>query len=622
MTAPSDLDPRTKRLIVTGAMLGLLLAGSSQTIISTALPTIVGDLGGLNLISWVFTGYMLTSTTIVPITGKLSDIYGRKPFFIGGILIFMAASIAAGFSQSMEQLVVTRAVQGVGGGMLMSCVFAIIGDLFPPEERGRWQGFFISGFGVASILGPTMGGTITDYVDWRGIFYINLPFGLLALAIIAAKFPNLQRPDIKVSIDFLGVAVLSGTLVCLLLALAWGGDLYGWGSVEIVSLLVAASAGFVLFLTVEAFAKEPIIPLHLFKNRIFAVGSALTFVSGISLMGVLTFMPLFLQGVLGASATSSGLVLSPMMIAVMFSSNGGGYLVQRTGRYRSFVVSGSVVMLAGMFVLSRFSAATNWPEAIFGMALVGFGIGLVVPVINLAVQNAFSRRYLGVATASSQFFRQIGGTIGVAIFGTLIVSALASNIDRNLPTEVIESAPPALVERLHNSEVLLREEGRESLEPAFLELGSEGPRLFEITLAAIKTSLADAVAEIFLVAFLVAIVATALSFLVPERVQSQEAAPMPTAPPPTHQSPPEPQPAAVAAPNPAPAVSVNTVATNPVPPAAQPALVAARNPGAAASPLVAAPPRGPRLGWIALAGGAFALVLLALRLFNGHDNVE
>lgn len=587
MTSPIDLDPATKRLIVVGALLGLLLAASNQTIVSTALPTIVGDIGGLNLISWIFTGYLLTSTTIVPITGKLSDIYGRKPFFLGGVTIFMLASIAGGFAGSMEQIIVVRAVQGIGGGMLMSCVFSIIGDLFPPEERGRYQGIFISMFGVASIIGPTLGGTITDYVSWRGIFYINLPFGFAALAIIATAFPNLARPTNKVSIDYTGVAVLSAMLVCLLLALAWGGDLYAWASTEIIGLLCAAVALFFVFLAVEFTAKEPVIPLHLFKNRIFAVGSALTFVSGISLLGILTFMPLFLQGVLGASATSSGLVLSPMMIAVVFSSNGAGYLVGRTGRYRTFVVLGFAVMLAGMFVLSRFSAGTTWPEAIFGMALVGFGIGLAVPVVNLAVQNAFSRQYLGVATSSSQFFRQIGGTIGVAIFGTLAVSAIGTNLDTNISAEINDAAPPALVQRVHNPDIVLREEGRRSLEPDFLAIGEEGARLFDDALAAIKTSLADAIADIFLVAFLVAIVALAISVLMPERVLDQAGSEMLASPPP--------QPAPITAPDLAPATATTLVAT---------------------------PPRTPRLGWFALAGGAFALALLVLRLFNTNDNVE
>jgi MFS family permease len=299
-------------------------------------------------------------------------------------------------------------------------------------------------------------------------------------------------------------------------------------------------------------------------------------------MGVLTFIPLFLQGVLGASATSSGLVLSPMMIAVMFSSNAGGYLVQRSGRYRSYVVLGTAIMLAGMYLFAGFDVSTGWGKAIIAMALVGFGIGLVIPVVNLAVQNAFSRQYLGVATASSQFFRQIGGTLGVAVFGTLVVTSLGDNIDRYLPAEVSTAAPPALVERLHDSEVLLREEGRQGLEPDFLALGSEGARLFDLAETAIVTSLADAIADVFMVAFLVAIGAMALSFLLPERVHSQEE--------PVATSPPQPLPAA--------------------PGAALPANARA---------LVASQSRASRVGLLALAGGGLALYLLARRLLNNHQ---
>jgi EmrB/QacA subfamily drug resistance transporter len=577
LTSAADLDPRTKRIVVAGALLGLLLAASNQTIISTALPTIVGDLGGLNLLSWVFTGYMLTSTTIVPITGKLSDIYGRKPFFMGGIVIFMLASVAGGFAGSMEQLIIVRAIQGIGGGMLMSCVFAIIGDLFAPEERGRYQGIFISMFGVASILGPTMGGTITDYVHWRGIFYINLPFGFAALAIIGATFPNLQRTAVKVSIDYAGVTVLSAMLVCLLLALAWGGDVYEWGSLEIIGLLAASGSLFALFLFVELTAKEPVIPLHLFKNRIFAVGSALTFLSGISMMGVITFMPLFLQGVLGASATSSGLVLSPMMLSVVLASNSAGYLVGRTNRYRSFVALGFAVLMAGTFLLSRFSADTTWPQAILAMVLVGSGIGFCVPVINLAVQNAFSRQYLGVATSSSQFFRQIGGTLGIAVFGTLLVTGISDNLNRNIPAEVNATAPPALAERLHDADVVLREEGRRGLESDFLAIGEEGARLYNAALVAIKSSVADALADIFFAAFLVAIASVSLSILMPERVH-QAAAPAPSPDPP--------------APQPAPALE-------------------------GGSALVQTQQRRSSLGLLALVGGGVALVLLARRILNG-----
>jgi EmrB/QacA subfamily drug resistance transporter len=517
-----DLPPRTKRLIVIGTMLGLLLAASNQTVISTALPRMVADLGGLNLIPWVFTGYMLTSTTVVPVSGKLSDLYGRKPFFMGGIILFMLASVAGGFCQNMEQLVVVRAVQGIGGGTLLSSVFAIVGDLYSPEERGRWQGVFISMFGVASILGPTMGGAITDLLSWRGIFYMNLPFGVAALAMVGPAFPRLPREGGKVSIDFAGVALLSGTLVCLLLALAWAGDVYAWGSPEIVGLLLASGVFFLMLLLAESRASEAIVPLHLFRNRVFAVGSLLTFLSGITLTSVITFIPMYLQGVLGASATSSGLVLSPMMIAVAIGSNAGGVLVSRTGRYRSFILVGAAALMAGMFMLTRFEVDTTWAEAILGMALVGAGIGLAVPVINLAVQNAFSRQYLGVATSSSQFFRAIGSTLGVAVFGTLVVTGISDNIDRTLPADVTNAATPQLIEQLHEPDVILSTHGRANLEQGFQELDGGQP-LFDSALAAIEKSLTDAVTDVFFIGFVVAVVAFALSVLVPERPRHAEA---------------------------------------------------------------------------------------------------
>jgi EmrB/QacA subfamily drug resistance transporter len=494
----TDLSPGTKRLVVIGTMLGLLLAASNQTVISTALPTIVADLGGLNLLAWIFTGYMLTSTTIVPISGKLSDIYGRKPFFMGGIIIFMLASIAGGFAQSMEQLIAVRAVQGIGGGMLLSSVFAIIADLYSPAERGRYQGIFTAMFGVASIIGPTMGGVVTDYIHWRGIFYMNFPFGFAALAMVGLGFPKLERAPRKVVIDYAGVAFLTSTVVCLLLALTWANDVYPWASVEIVGLLTAAALLLCAFLFVESKAAEPIIPLRMFRNRVFALGSLLTIMSGVTLTSVVTFMPMFLQGVLGATATSSGLVLSPMMVGVMIGSTGGGVLVSRTGRYRAIIVAGSGILLAGMLVLSQFNAGTGWVEAIAGMALVGFGIGFAVPVVNLAVQNTSPRRYLGVATASSQFFRSIGGTLGVAVFGTLVVTGIHANLDRNISAEVREAASPALIERLGEAEVILSTQGRSSIEAEFIELDSEdGPALYDSALASIKTSLADAVTSVF-----------------------------------------------------------------------------------------------------------------------------
>ena len=517
MTQAADLSASSRRLVVAGTMLGLFVAASNQTVVSTALPRIVAELHGLNLLSWIFTAYMLTSTTVVPIAGKLSDMFGRKPFFIGGILLFMLASAAAGTSQSIEQLIALRAVQGVGGGMLMSSAFAIIADLFPPAERGRYQGLFTSTFALASIIGPTVGGALTDHLSWRAVFYMNLPFGLAALAILWAKLPSLRRPAGKQPVDYAGVALLSAAIVCLLLALVWGGDAYAWSSLEIIGLLAAAASLVVLFLRVESRAAEPILPLHLFRNRVVAVGSLLTFVSGVVMTGVLTFMPMFLQGVMGASATNSGLVLSPMMLGVVLASNTAGHLVSRSGRYRTVIIVGAAVLLGGMFFLSRFGPGTGWLQAVAVMVVVGTGIGLALPLLNLAVQSAVQRQHLGVATSSSQFFRQIGATLGVAVFGTLVATGIHANLDRNLPSEVKEAVPAQLIARLEDANVVLSPQGRSGLGREFAALGPEGDELFASSLATVKVSLSEAVTNVFFVGFIMAAVAFGLAFLLPEQ---------------------------------------------------------------------------------------------------------
>ena len=401
--------------------------------------------------------------------------------------------------------------------MLISSSSAIIGDMFAPEERGRYQGYYISMFGVASILGPTMGGFITDYLSWRGIFYMNLPFGFAALFLVGTRFPRIAARDVRLPIDWTGVGLLAATLVCLLLALAWAGDVYAWESPEIAGLLSAAGVLLLVLLYVETKAPDPVLPLHLFRNRVFAVCSGLTFLSGVTLVGVLTFMPLFLQGVLGASATSSGLVISPMMIAVVVASNAGGRIATGSQRLRWPIVIGSALIVGGMYVLAQFTATTTWPEAIVGMVLVGVGIGLSITIVTVAVQNSSPPRDLGVATSSTQFFRSIGSTLSVAVFGTLIVTGIQSNLDRNLPANVTESAPAALVTRLHDADVVLSAQGRENIEQDFLDLGPQGESLYDQARVAIEKSLADAVVQVFVAGFIVSAIALALSFLVPDR---------------------------------------------------------------------------------------------------------
>jgi len=511
----SELSPATKRLVIAGTMLALMVAAINQTVVSTALPRIIGELGGLSLFSWVFTSYMLTSTASVPLVGKLSDLYGRKPFLIAGIVIFMVTSAAAGASQTIEQLIVWRAVQGLGAGMIMANSFAVIGDLYPPAERGRYQGLFSGVFGIASVLGPTLGGTLTDHLSWRAVFYINIPFGVAALAVLWFGFPWRRSGPREHAIDYTGAALLASAVVTVLLALTWAGDQFAWSSTQILGLFGLAALLTILFIVAELRAADPVLPMHLFRNRVFVVASSVTFVSGIGMFGTITFMPMFLQGVLGASATNSGIVTSPMMLGMVVASAIAGQLTSRTGRYRSLVLMGGAVLAGGMFLLSTFSPDTTWLMAITGMIVVGFGIGASMPILGLAVQNALPYRLLGVASSSSQFFRQIGGTLGVAVFGTLVTTRLHDNLQSEIPPNVRAQTPPQLLASLEEPQVLLSPKNLDALEAAFAQIPS-GSTLFDAAIAAMRVSLADAVALVFLIGAFVALAALAISFFLPE----------------------------------------------------------------------------------------------------------
>lgn len=503
-------------LVIAGTMLGLLVSAVNQTVVSTALPRIIGELGGISLFSWVFTAYMLTSTTTVPLVGKLGDMYGRKPFFMAGIAVFMAGSALAGLSQDMTQLIIFRGLQGFGAGAITACAFAIIGDIFAPSERGRYMGLFSAVYGFASILGPTVGGTITDNLSWRWVFYVNVPFGIVALGVLWYGFPWIRPPAGSQRVDYFGVAALAGSIVPLLLALVWGGDLYAWNSPQIVALFAAAAVGAGAFIYAEQRADEPIIPLELFRNRVFVVAAGVTFLTGIGMFGAITFMPMFVQGVLGASATSSGVVTTPLMLGMVVSSALTGQIMSRTGKYRLLAIGGGAVLAIGMFLLTRMSASSSHAIAIRNMVVVGVGLGIGMPVLGLAVQNAVPYRLLGVVSSSNQFFRQIGGTLGVAIFGTLVTTHLRGNLQANLPQEVTETAPPAVLERLENPQVLLSPTALEQMEGVFASLGEAGPRLFEETISAMRMTLSDGLALVYLLAFAIAALAFLTTIFLPE----------------------------------------------------------------------------------------------------------
>ncbi len=511
-----SLTSQRRAVIIAGTMLGLFVAAMDQTVVSTALPRVVGDLGGLSLFAWVFTSYMLTSTTVVPLAGRLSDMYGRKPFFVTGIAVFMLTSVFAGASQSMLQLIVSRGFQGLGAGMIMANAFAIIGDLFPPAERGRYMGLFSAVFGLASVTGPFLGGWLTDNLSWRWVFYVNIPVGIVALGVLIVGFPWIRPHARSRQIDYLGAATLVLAVVPLLLALVWGGDLYPWLSPQIAALLAMSALGVGFFVLAEARAAEPILPLGLFRNRTFAVTSVVGFLVGMGMFGAISYMPLFMQGVLGVSATNSGAVTMPLSLGLVVSSAITGQIVTRTGRYRLLIILGSMVLALGMFLMSRMNQNTAQVSAVRNMVVVGVGVGLSMPILGLAVQNALPYRLLGVATASSQFFRQIGGTLGIAIFGTLITKYVSANLQSELPMDVRSSAPPAILKALEDPQILLSPSALDRLREGFAALGSDGPRLFTESVTAMQGVLSDGLGRVFFAGLVVAVVALVFSVLLPE----------------------------------------------------------------------------------------------------------
>jgi EmrB/QacA subfamily drug resistance transporter len=502
--------------VIAGTLLGLLVAAINQTTVSTALPRIVGDLGGLHLFSWVFTSYMLTSTTSVPLAGKLSDIFGRKPFFLGGIFIMLATSIGAGTSGSIEELIVWRFVQGLGAGMIMGNAFAIIGDLFPPAERGKYQGLFTGVFGVASVLGPTLGGFLTDTVSWRAIFYMNLPIGILALFVLWRYYPSKAAGGAHRPVDYTGAALLGMTTVPLLLALVWAGNDFAWASAEIVGLFTLSGLSLIAFVWNESRVPEPIIPLMLFQSRFFAIATVLSFITGMGLFGAVNYMPMFVQGVLGTSAAASGFVTSPMMMTMVVASTVCGIWATRVGKYRPFIITGSALITVGMALLTLLDTNSSVYLAVLPMVVIGLGIGSSMPIVNLVLQNSVPHQMLGVVSSSAQFFRQIGGTLGVAVFGTLVTNRLQSALDRELGQDVISQTPPNLIETLEEPRTLLSPDALDRLEAGFLALGADGAQLYERAVDAMRLAMADAVGMVFIASVGVTAVGFLVSFFMPE----------------------------------------------------------------------------------------------------------
>jgi EmrB/QacA subfamily drug resistance transporter len=434
------LGRRQLHVVFGGLMLGMLLAALDQTIVATALPTIVGDLGGLNHLSWVVTAYLLTSTAVTPLWGKLSDLYGRRGTFQAAIAIFLAGSMLSGLSQNMGELIAFRAIQGLGGGGLMALAMAIVGDLVSPRERGRYQGWFGAAFALASVSGPLLGGYFTDQLSWRWIFYVNLPLGVAALAVttVALRIPFRR---VRRRIDYLGAVLLVAAVSCIVTATTWGGTTFPWGSVQIVGLAVAAIALLALFVAWEARASEPILPLHLFRNPIFTVAGAITLLLGLALFGAVVYLPEYLQVVRGVSAARSGLQLMPLTLGIVVASAGSGQLVSRIGRYKVFPIVGASLLTIGFFLLTHIQVDTGTVALSGWMLVVGLGIGCIMQIAVLAVQNAVAYQDLGTATSATVFFRLLGGSLGTAFFGAVLLNRLQHNLAVLLPAGTSGRAP-------------------------------------------------------------------------------------------------------------------------------------------------------------------------------------
>ena len=517
-TPPTDDDELPRPVLIAtmaGVITAMLMGALDQTIVGTAMPRVIADLNGFEHYASVTTIYMLSSTVVVPIVGKLSDIYGRKPFLLIGVAIFVIASVACGAATTMTQLVAFRGLQGIGGGFSQAMAFITVADLFPPARRGKVSGMMGAIFGLSSVIGPAVGGFLTDGPGWRWCFWANIPIGVAAFAVLFFTFPKRKRSTETPSIDYAGALTLIAATVPLLLALSWGGNDYAWGSPVIVGMLGFGVAMSVLFFFVERRAKAAIIPPALFKNRVVAASAVGATLLGIAMFGTIMFIPLFIQAVVGESATKSGTVMTPMMFAMIAASIASGQIMTRLRRYKVLAVVGVVIVTLGMFLLSTMTVATTYTTVLAYMIVLGIGLGATMPVFNLAVQNAVDIRDVGVATSSLQFLRSMGGSIGAAGFGAVITNRFSGAFRAALPPDVLQATPPEVLARFDNPQVLMNPAATASLAGSPL-------------LDAVKVALASSLHTVFLGATVLAALAIVASLVLkdlPLRTSNRAAPP-------------------------------------------------------------------------------------------------
>jgi EmrB/QacA subfamily drug resistance transporter len=509
----AELTTRIKVLATIGVMLALLLAALDQTIVGTALPRIVAELNGLDRYSWLITGYLVASTVIVPIAGKLGDLFGRKPFLIAGMVGFVAASALCGVAQDMNQLIIFRIIQGLFGGMLFASAFTVLGDIYSPAERARIQGLFGAVFGLSSIIGPVVGGFLTDNLGWRWVFYVNLPVGLLGVLVVAGFLPFVRTKASWRDIDFIGSGALAAGLIPVLVALSVAKD-QGWTSFEVLGLLAFGLAMLVAFFIIEQRVKEPIVPFTLFKNRAFAVSMVVGFFAALGMFGMIIFVPLELQGVLGVSVTNSGLLLTPMMLGLIVASILSGQLIPRIKHYHYLGTIGVALMMVGIYLLAQTTTATSQMSITIDIVMVGLGLGVTMPLYINAVQSALPQRYLGVGTSQIQFWRNVGGTVSSAVLGTI----LAQRLPGAIASEIAKLHLPAAF-----AGVLGKSAGNPNqlLDPAQIaatkaKLPAQLAPLYDQAMHAVRQALALTLHDLFLIAIALSTIALVASLFMPD----------------------------------------------------------------------------------------------------------
>ncbi|RCX22517.1 EmrB/QacA subfamily drug resistance transporter [Fontibacillus phaseoli] len=525
------LSSKRKVTIMIAIMAAMFFAAINQTITSTAMPRIISILDGMDYYTWTINIYLLTSTIATVLVGKLSDMFGRKPFVLIGILLFMAGAFLTGTSNDVFQFITYRGIQGIGAGIIQSTAFTAVGDLFAPRERGKWMGFMTAIFGFSSVLGPTLGGYLVDHLDWHWLFWIFLPLGIVAFIMILTLFPKVDRKRGE-SIDYLGSLFMTTTIVPLLLAFSWAGTQYDWGSVQILGLLAVTLVSAIIFVFVELKTKNPILPMHLFKNGVVTISNIIGFIMNFGMMGAMIYISFFVQGVMGISPTYSGYVTMPMSIFMVVTSAITGQLIAKKGKYKRYALIGVPIMIVGMALMVVMNSVGM---AVLAMIVFGMGLGLGMPVFSLATQNAVPHKELGVVTASSQLFRNLGGTIGIAVMGTVMSNSLTTNLTTAMTSADapdFSQIDPEMAKQLTafaNPQALMN---KPLIEQTQASLPADVQPLFAQMIAGIRDALGDTLSVVFLTATLVLVVAFVLVFFLKELPlrTTNEAAPTDAAP--------------------------------------------------------------------------------------------